>query len=237
MSDLKTQAAEDYLKAIYEICEARARASTGQIAEALGVTPASVTGMLKKLAAADPPLVRYRKHQGVVLTEEGEKQAMRMIRRHRLLECFLHETLGYGWDEVHQEAERLEHAISSAFGRRIAQLLDEPERDPHGSPIPTADLRLPSDCAVSLAEVAAGQRARVERVSDRDPQLLRYLEEISLLPGTEIAILEPLPFSDHVRVEHEQAAEPLIIGAPVAREVFVTILNSAVEETPEEIST
>lgn len=230
MSDLKTQAAQDYLKAIFEICEKHRRASTGQIAEVLDVTPASVTGMLKKLAAADPPLVRYQKHQGAVLTEEGEKQAMRMIRRHRLLECFLHDTLGYGWDEVHQEAERLEHAISSAFGRRIAQLLDEPERDPHGSPIPTADLRLPSDCAVALAEVAAGQRVRVERVSDREPRLLRYLEEIALMPGTEVTVLEPLPFSEQVRIKYEDDAEPLIIGAPVAREVFVTVLTSAIEE-------
>lgn len=236
MSDLRTQATQDYLKAIYEICETEARASTGQIAERLDVTPASVTGMLKKLADADPPLVSYRKHQGVVLTEAGEKQAMRMIRRHRLLECFLHETLGYGWDEVHQEAERLEHAISGAFGKRIAQLLDEPERDPHGSPIPSADLRLPSDCAVALTDASAGQRVRVERVSDRDPQLLRYLQEISLMPGTELMVLAPLPFSDHVRIEQDDASEPLIIGAPVAREVFVSILSSPAQESPEEIS-
>lgn len=236
MSDLSTQATQDYLKAIYEICETQARASTGQIAERLAVTPASVTGMLKKLADADPPLVHYRKHQGVVLTDSGEKQAMRMIRRHRLLECFLHETLGYGWDEVHQEAERLEHAISGAFGRRIAQLLDEPERDPHGSPIPSADLRLPSDCAVALAETSAGQRVRVERVSDRDPQLLRYLEEIALIPGTEVTVLAPLPFSDHVRIEQDGASEPLVIGAPVAREVFVRILHSPAQDTREKLS-
>lgn len=235
MNKLKTQAAQDYLKTIYEICEMQERASTGQIADALDVTPASVTGMLKKLAAADPPLVRYRKHQGVVLTADGHKQAMCVIRRHRLLECFLHNTLGFGWDEVHQEAERLEHAISGAFGRRIAQLLDEPERDPHGSPIPTADLRLPADCAVALSEVSAGQRVRVERVSDRDPQLLRYLGEIALTPGAEVTILAPLPFSEHVRIKQDYASEPLIIGAPVAREVFVSVLHSIAQEPSQKI--
>lgn len=236
MTDLTTQSVQDYVKAIYEICEAHERAGTGQIAEVLGVTPASVTGMLRKLSTAEPPLVRYRKHQGVILTAEGKKQAMQMIRRHRLLECFLHETLGYGWDEVHQEAERLEHAISGAFGRRIAQLLDEPERDPHGSPIPTADLRLAPDCAVALEEAEAGQRVRVERVSDRDPRLLQYLEQISLTPGTEVTILAPPPFSDHVRIQCEQTTEPIILGAPVAREVFVTVLSSPAEGTQEPIS-
>ena len=208
------------MKTIYKVCENGGRASTGQIAEELGVTPASVTGMLKKLAASEPPLLGYRKHQGAVLTAEGKKLALQIIRRHRLLECFLHDTLGYGWDEVHEEAERLEHAISGAFGRRIADLLREPEHDPHGAPIPTRNLDLPSDCSVPLSDITPGQRARVTRVSDHDPRLLRYLAEISLTPGTEFTVLQPAPFSDHMHLQYAEGDEA-IISARVARQVFV----------------
>src|SRR5690606_1668034 len=140
---LATQATEDYVKAIYELCRSEERATTGRIADMLEVTPASVTGMLKKLSSQEPPLVQYRPHQGVWLTAEGERLALEMIRQHRLLECFLHEALGYSWDEVHDEAERLEHAVSEALTERIAQWLEHPAFDPHGDPIPTRDLELP----------------------------------------------------------------------------------------------
>ena len=229
MSNLETQATQDYLKVIYELCERHERASTGRIAQELQVTPASVTGMLKKLAASEPPLLNYKKHQGVVLTADGEKRALQIIRRHRLLECFLQETLGYRWDEVHAEAEQLEHAISGALGSKIAALLQEPERDPHGSPIPTADLRLPEDGAVALGEIAPGQRVRVQRVSDRDAQLLRYLANVGLTPETELQILPPPPFSDHVRIQLKTAAKPITVSAYVAAEVFVTLLHETGE--------
>ena len=221
MSGLATQATQDYLKVIYQVCEDHSRASTGQIADELGVTPASVTGMLKKLAASEPALLSYRKHQGAVLTPEGERLALQIIRSHRLLECFLHDTLGYAWDEVPEEAERLEHAISGPLGRRIADLLQEPEHDPHGAPIPTRDLQMPADCSVPLDELTPGQDACVKRVSDRDPQLLRYLAEISLIPGTELTLLQPLPFSDHVRLRYGGGNEAIIISARVACQVFV----------------
>lgn len=236
MNDVQTEAVQDYLKAIYEICERDGHAGTGQIAAELEVAPASVTGMLKKLATADPPLVCYRKHQGAVLTDAGKQQAIQLIRRHRLLECFLHDTLGYSWDEVHEEAERLEHVISGAFDRRMARLLDEPERDPHGSPIPTADLDMPVDSAITLEEAGVGQFVRVQRVSDRDPRLLRYLEKVSLTPGTEVMILPAPPFSDHVRVQHEHTSEPIILGARAAREVFVTVLDGMGEGVAEQSS-
>ena len=137
-----SQATGDYLKTIYELTREHGRASTNQIAESLQVTPASVTGMIKKLASADPPLVDYQKHQGVLLTEEGKKAALEIVRHHRLLEMFLHEKLGYEWDEVDAEADRLEHFISEEFEERIAQSLGNPQFDPHGDPIPTRDLYL-----------------------------------------------------------------------------------------------
>lgn len=223
MADLTNQATHDYLKTIYAICERDALASTGRIAEELGITPASVSGMLKKLAVCEPPLVNYRKHQGVTLTEQGERQALQVIRRHRLLECFLHDTLGYRWDEVHDEAERLEHAVSDAFGRKIAALLQEPERDPHGAPIPSADLSLAPDDDVPLDEVCAGQRVRVRRVDDRDPELLRYLGELGVRPGTAFVVLPALPFSDHARIQPDDRAEPIIISEKIAEALSVTI--------------
>lgn len=221
MDDARTQAVQDYLKTIYALCEQHGRATTGQIAEELGITPASVTGMLKKLASTDPPLLDYRRHYGVMLTPEGEKRALEMIRKHRLIECFLHEQLGYSWDEVHEEAERLEHAVSGELGKRIAGLLQEPDRDPHGAPIPASDLSLPLDCAVPLSQVKAGDDVVVQRVNDDDAGLLRYLAHIGLLPGTSLQVLPTPQFSDHLRIKLEGDEQSITIGERVADEVFV----------------
>ena len=139
----RSQSVEDYLKAVYELTREAERASTNGLAEYLDVAAASVTGMLQKLAESEPPLLEYRKHRGVQLTKEGEKVALETIRHHRLLELFLHEILGYDWDEVHEEADRLEHFISERFEERIAAALGNPQHDPHGDPIPGADLSLP----------------------------------------------------------------------------------------------
>ena len=128
---------EDYLKAIYELTQEQDRASTNEIAEQMGVTPASATGMMQRLATADPPLVDYQKHRGVALTEQGKRNALEVIRHHRLLETFLQEKLGYTWDEVHADADRLEHVISEELEERISQTLGDPAYDPHGEPIPT----------------------------------------------------------------------------------------------------
>lgn len=225
MADLTNQATHDYLKVIFEICEREGRAGTGRIADELGVTPASVTGMLKKMAGAEPPLLDYRKHQGVKLTDAGEKLALETIRRHRLLECFLHDALGYSWDEVHEEADRLEHAISGAFGRKIADLLEHPERDPHGAPIPSPDLELAQDHSAPLEEMPVGQRVRVQRVDDRDSELLRYLADIDLVPGAELNIITPLPFSDHLRIQYCGHREPINISRRVAAGVFVEVIE------------
>ncbi len=138
-----TQTIEDYLKSIYELTRSGQRASTNQLALYLGVTPASVSEMIKKLAESQPSLVDYQKHHGVILTQDGERIALEILRHHRLLEMYLHQVLGYGWDEVHDEADRLEHVISEEFEERIAQALGNPQRDPHGDPIPTRDFQLP----------------------------------------------------------------------------------------------
>jgi DtxR family Mn-dependent transcriptional regulator len=220
-TQLAAQATQDYVKAIYELCCNEGRATTGRIAEKLEVTPASVTGMLKKLSSQEPPLVQYRRHQGVLLTAEGERLALEMIRQHRLLECFLHEALGYRWDEVHDEAERLEHAVSEALTERIAQWLEHPEHDPHGDPIPSRELELPAQETVPLDELQPGQEATISHVYDRDPELLRYLEELELKPQLKLKVLPPLPFSDHVRVQCHGQEREVIVSAAVAQHISV----------------
>src|SRR5215212_7912530 len=148
---------QDYLKHIYELTESGETASTNALAQKLHIKPASVTGMVQKLASAKPALVEYQKHQGVTLTEEGQKAALEVIRHHRLVEAWLVQTLGYSWDEVHEEAERLEHVISEDFERRIAAAMGHPVRDPHGEPIPTADLQMPLDASTPLSSLRPGQ--------------------------------------------------------------------------------
>lgn len=221
MRENLTHAIEDYLKTIYDICASYGRASTNQIAEVLNVTPASVTGMLKKLATTEPPLVEYQKHHGVALTADGERVALEIVRHHRLLEMFLHQILGYNWDEVHAEADRLEHVISEEFEERIAAALGHPRHDPHGDPIPTRELFLPPSSATSLFEALPGETVRVVRVRDTDPQLLRYLSDLGLIPGAQVRVLAHSPFDDTLRLQVTGQAETTVLGAPVTRQVFV----------------
>jgi len=213
---------EDYLKSIYVLTLAEERASTNQIAERMGVTPASVTGMLKRLATNDPPLLEYQKHHGVVLTAEGEKVALEMIRHHRLLELFLHESLGYPWDEVHAEADRLEHVISEAFEERIAQALGDPNHDPHGDPIPTRDLILPQMSWARLDMLREGQQAIVQRVDNETPELLRYLSSIGVIPGIH---LEVVGFSEFDGNLHLRVGETvLVLGPGVTQQIYVEVV-------------
>ena len=212
---------EDYLKSIYELTLAEERASTNQIAERMGVTPASVTGMLKRLAANDPPLLDYQKHHGVELTEEGKQVALEIIRHHRLLELYLHEMLGYAWDEVHEEADRLEHVISEDLEERIAQALGNPQLDPHGDPIPTRELSLPIQDWVQLGDLYPGQRATVQRVADENPELLRYLSSIGLTPQ---AKLEVVAFSEFDGNLHLQVGDKtLVLGPKVTKQIYVEV--------------
>lgn len=220
-----THTIEDYLKTIYEITRSCERASTNQIAEAMDVTPASVTGMIKKLATTSPPLLEYKRHYGVVLTSEGQQIALEIVRHHRLLEMFLHQMLGYDWHEVHAEADRLEHVISEEFEERIAQALGNPSHDPHGDPIPTRDLRLPQTPTHCLADLRPGQEAIVRRVSDADPELLRYLSDLNLVPGAHLKVMAHSHFDNNLTLEIPGQEERFVLGPNITRQIFVEIIN------------
>ncbi len=219
-----TVAIEDYLKTIHELTLTDGRATTNRIAECLEVTPASVTGMIQRLASADPPLVAYHKHHGAKLTPDGERAALEVIRHHRLLETFLQQTLGYTWDEVHAEADRLEHVISEELEERIAQSLGNPTQDPHGEPIPNRELQLPEQSWVRLSDLAPGQRAAVQRVGSPTPELLRYLSSIGMVPTTGLAILDRSEFDDNLRIQIENQPEPVVLGLKVTQQVYVEVV-------------
>lgn len=223
MRENLTYAIEDYLRAIYEQTLGQERATTNQIAERLGVAPASVTGMLKRLASNDPPLIEYRKHRGVALTQEGEQVALEITRHHRLLELFLHKTLGYSWDTVHEEADRLEHVISEEMEERMAQVLNDPSHDPHGEPIPTRDLILPPLITVRLNDLRPGQEAVVIHVEDDDPNLLRYLEQMGLVPNAQIRILRYSQFDGNLSVQVAGKDQEIVLGPQVTRQVYVEV--------------
>jgi DtxR family Mn-dependent transcriptional regulator len=185
---------EDYLKAIYELQrESGERVRTKEIAEYLDVTPPTVTSMVEKLA--DRGLVDREKYQGVELSEEGETVALEVLRHHRLLESYLTEHLDYDWSEVHDEADVLEHHISERFEQRLAAALDDPDVDPHGDPIPDADLA-PPDAADTraLSDLDAGEDATVQRVRDRDEEELTYLADAGVEPGTTLEVVDVAPF-------------------------------------------
>jgi len=186
-----TEAVDDYLKAILELSGATGERVTGNaLAAHLGVRAASVTGMLQKLAAGRPSFVKYEKHHGVVLTELGKRRALEIQRHHRLLERFLHDVLEFSWDEVHDEAERLEHYISERLEDRIAAKLGDPETDPHGHVIPEKDGVVAERHEVALSTWPCGVPAVISSVSDRDPQALREMKRMGLTPGTAV-LVEP----------------------------------------------
>ncbi len=224
MAEAITDSIQDYLKAIYELTRQGEPASTTALAARLGVEPASVTGMVQKLAAARPPLVDYRKHHGVRLTAAGRRAALEVIRHHRLLEAWLVKTLGYSWDEVHSEAERLEHVISEDFEERVAAALGYPLRDPHGEPIPSSDLIMPSDESVPLQTLTDGQKAVVRRVDAQDHGLLRHLEELHLIPGARVEVLEISPYDHVMRLKIRNTGEPVMLGPAITGRVFVEAL-------------
>jgi DtxR family Mn-dependent transcriptional regulator len=184
-----TESVDDYLKAILELGGAQEeRVTSNALAHHLGIRAASVTGMLQKLAAQKPPFVKYEKHRGVRLTAGGKMRALEVLRHHRLLERFLHEFLDYSWDEVHDEAERLEHFISERLEDRIAAKLGDPQTDPHGHLIPERSGALPVREEVLLSKWACGVPAVISSVSDRDPAALREMTRLGLKPGVAITI-------------------------------------------------
>lgn len=217
-----SKAFEDYLKVIYDLSQSAERVSTQQIADRLKITPASVTGMLKRMAANNPPLVDYRKHQGVKLTQEGERTALEVIRHHRLLETYLVARLGYSWDTVHEEACRLEHVISEEFEERIAALLGNPKFDPHGEPIPASDLAMPAEVSTQLSTLKPQQSARVVRVSATNSALLRYLGELGLVPGAAVDVLTVSPLDGNITLIIDGIADsPHVLGSAITDEIFV----------------
>ncbi|MDH4037800.1 MAG: metal-dependent transcriptional regulator [Candidatus Krumholzibacteria bacterium] len=187
-----TQSMENYLKAIFEIAEHAERASTSSIAERMGIAPASVTAMVKKLAELN--LVTHEPYQGVQLTPVGEVAAVEVVRHHRLIEKYLAEALGVPWDQVHDEAEKLEHVISEDLEDRIATALGDPTVDPHGAPIPSRDGAIARVAARRLCDVPARTRVVVLEVDDRDSALLRYLGQRGLYPGTGVEVLHVEPY-------------------------------------------
>lgn len=221
MKELLTASIQDYLKHIYELNEEGRAASTNELAARLHVAPASVTGMLQRLAGTKPPLVRYRKHQGAILTADGRRAALEVIRHHRLLEAYLVNMLGYSWDEVHEEACRLEHVISEEFERRIAKALGHPLRDPHGDPIPTADLRMPDDHSCPLASLRNRETAIVKRVSNSNPALLRHLHAIGIVPEAKVIVMDYSEFDGNLTLQVEGRDSSIILGTAVTNQVFV----------------
>lgn len=215
-----TSTVEDYLKVVWSFEELGAeKITTKALAKRLGVTAATVSITVRRLT--EQGLLEHPRFGGISLTEAGRRHAVRMVRRHRLIETFLVESLGYGWDEVHDEAEILEHAVSDRFLDRIDELLGHPERDPHGDPIPSRAGELEHESSLPLVEVKAPGRARVVRISDDDAELLRYFAERGLVPGATIELADPDPFADGVIVKVADARESFTLGPAAAHSVRV----------------
>lgn len=214
---MHSQAIEDYLRAVYELQCVESQVTTSRLAERLGVTPASVTGMIKKLA--DMKLVVHTPYQGVKLTRAGQKIALEVVRHHRLIERFLAEALGVPWDRVHEEAHRIEHVISEDLEERMDAMLGHPKTSPHGSPIPRLDGTVDAPANTRLGELTAGQSAVVAEVSDHDSALLRYLGSLGLYPDTAVTVMAVAPLDGlmTVRVGNKQHA----LSHAVANEVLV----------------
>jgi DtxR family transcriptional regulator, Mn-dependent transcriptional regulator len=207
----------DYIKAIWDLGGVGS-ASTKDVAARLLVSPASVSNMFVRLQ--EMGLVEYERYQGASLTERGREEALRLVRRHRLIETFLLEHLGYDWQEVHAEAERLEHAVSDGFTERLAELLGHPDHDPHGDPIPSAEGTMEVDDSFTLSRASAGQRLRISKVRDEDAAMLDYFGDRNLVPGRWLTIREVRAIDGVVIVEDEES-EVYTLGEPLARSIFV----------------
>ena len=223
MEQTITISIQDYLKNIYELTENGETANTNALARKLNVRAPSVTGMVQKMASSKPALVEYQKHQGVTLTKEGKRAALEVIRHHRLLEAWLVQTLGYSWDEVHEEAERLEHVISENFESRIAAAMGNPVRDPHGELIPTADLTMPHDKSISLSSLHPKQSAVITRVAPSDASLLRHLDELDLVPGVGIEVEDYSPYDHNLTIK--VGRKSFVLGLNITSKIFVEVIK------------
>jgi DtxR family transcriptional regulator, Mn-dependent transcriptional regulator len=207
----------DYLKAIWEVGGSGA-ASTTDVADRLSVASASVTNMFARLQ--EMGLAEYERYRGASLTERGREEALRLVRRHRLIETFLLEHLGYSWQEVHEEAERLEHAVSDGFTERLAAFLGHPDHDPHGAPIPAADGTLAAEESFPLDEVPVGDCVRISRVKHEDAAVLSFLGERELVPGRLVEVKEVRALDGVVTVEDEDGVLHSL-GRPLVDLIFV----------------
>jgi DtxR family Mn-dependent transcriptional regulator len=213
---------EDYLKAIYELERSGEPAETNAIARLLEIAPASVSGMVRRLAAQG--LIRHERYHGARLTTAGRRAALQTLRRHRVIEAYLTSALGYSWDLVHDEAERLEHAASDELIDRMAEAIGEPATDPHGAPIPTREGTLEERSLVPLSALEPGETARVERVSDRNGDRLRYLAELGIVPGAAVRVIEREPFEGPIALRVQKAER--IIGPDLASQILVAPLRA-----------
>ena len=219
---LRSSAVEDYAKAIYAL-EQRGDCpvSTNALADRLGVTAASASGMVKRLGELG--LVAHQPYRGVTLTAAGQRVALEVIRHHRLLELYLVESLGVPWDRVHAEAEVLEHVLSDELEELIAAKLGNPTRDPHGDPIPTRDLTIEETVTESLQALPTGARGTFARVSDSDPAMLRYLAERGIAPGVQLEVIDRQPFGGPVFVQIGRDVHPL--GGELAQAMRVEVAS------------
>jgi DtxR family Mn-dependent transcriptional regulator len=213
--DTLTRSVEDYLKAIYRLSPQGRPAATSEIAQRLELSPASVSGMVKRLS--EQGLLEHIPYKGVQLTPDGRRAALRMLRRHRLIEAYLVAFLGYTWDTVHDEAERLEHAVSDTLVDRMASVLGHPTVDPHGDPIPTSEGDILELASTPLAEVPAGASVEVSQVEEGQPDRLRYIASIGLRPGVQVTVLDRQPFQGPITISVDGQAH--VIGHELAQVV------------------
>ena len=220
---MQSEAVEKYLKTIYEIQQHGGRVKTNTLAQTLGVTAGSVTDMIKRLANLRPKLVSHELHKGVTLTPRGKKVALSVIRKHRLLETFLNRVLGFSWDEVHDEAQNLEHHISDRLTDAIAEYLNHPQYDPHGDPIPEKDGKMKTDNYRSLGSTPVGESVRIARVHHNDADLLRYLDQLEIRLETIVTVVEKAPFKGPLsfRVGAQRNAPIKTLGIDVANAIMV----------------
>jgi len=211
---------EDDLKAVYGLCETGEAASTSAIAEALDVQPASVTGMVKRLAEAG--LLEHVPYRGVRLTKGGAREALRVLRRHRILETYLCERLGYSWDTVHREAERLEHAASDELIERMAAALEFPRHDPHGAPIPTSAGDIETTVLATLADARPGDRVRIRAVRDEISADLRSMAAEGLVPGARVLVTEAQGIEGAVEISFDaHGTQSRAVQDQLARQIYV----------------
>ena len=222
---MRSSSIEDYLKAIYKLEEREGSppVATGDVAQSMEVSPASASNMIKRLD--DLGFLTYEAYEGATLTKPGRTVALEVIRHHRLLELYLKEVMGFSWDEIHEEAEILEHHISERFESRIEEMLDNPTRDPHGHPIPSRDGTVDELPSRSLADLSEGDAAPIDHILDEDGELLDLLEKRGLLPGATVEVVETRPL-DGLLVVAVEGTEQLI-GRPVAKKVVVEPVPSA----------